>query len=731
MRLFCFQNKSYLYLIKHHSFKMAKKKYRPVPAYYGFRIYAISTLLFMFLVFPITGILLIKHAPDLQKYRTGEYSFNLPDNIRVTADTIAMAYNDPDTLEENILIPDTTFSLGDDSLAVVVRNTSQQNEPPVNQERVNEEDRMTSHFSSVSGLWIRLLFISFFLGLAFNLPFKLYLRKKRRNKKIKEGLFKYCKKFLLKTPIINAGILFITYGITSAFMLYQLLFHSDFNEITIRFYRQFFFIMVVASILNLLFVYFWQKHRVHIRYIEFFYTKEELRKRIFNLKVGKIKNRLWISSAMTTFLPLLIVLFYMLISITNVNDLLDKPLSDDQSIIIEGKYAGYFMGNSIETDRGIIYVNLFDTYIMLIGTFSGIMISFFYLLLFIRWTTRDIVYPVKELLLNMQRTGRGEMDSYGIVRTNDEIGELTEGYNDMSGRIKDYIENISRMNEANARFVPRQFLEYLGKDSIADIQLGDQIQKEMTVLFTDIRDFTSISEKMTPKENFNFLNNYLGYMEPVIRNNHGFVDKFIGDSIMALFPDNTEDAINAAIEMRIKLIEFNHIIGQFGMEPIDSGIGIHAGSLMLGIVGGEGRMEGTVISDAVNLASRLEGLTKHYGSSILITEETLIKISDPTNYNYRFLDVVKVKGKNEAVYIFEVIDGDSELIRELKNNTKKTFNKAIQLYKNKEFKDSMSEFKKVVKENPTDKSSMIYIGRCQKFIDLGFPDDWDGIERFY
>ncbi|MCK5338524.1 MAG: adenylate/guanylate cyclase domain-containing protein, partial [Bacteroidales bacterium] len=410
-----------------------------------------------------------------------------------------------------------------------------------------------------------------------------------------------------------------------------------------------FFIMTVSSLINILFVYFWQKHRVHIRYLEFFYSPVELRKRIFNLKVGKIKNRLWISSAMTTFFPVLIVIFYMVISITNVHDFLEEPPTEEQAQILIGKYESYFGDNSINSDTGIIYINMFDTYIMLIGTFSGIMISFFYLLLFIRWTTRDIVYPVRELLLNMQRTGRGEMESYSIVRTNDEIGELTEGYNEMSGRLKDYIENISLMNEANARFVPKQFLEYLGKDSIADIQLGDQVQKEMTVLFSDIRSFTSISEQMTPKENFNFLNNYLGYMEPVIRNNNGFIDKFMGDSIMALFPDNTEDAINAAIEMRIKLIEFNHIISQFGQTPIDSGIGIHTGSLMLGIVGGEGRMEGTVISDAVNLASRLEGLTKLYGSSIIITEETLIKISDPTSYHYRFLDIVKVKGKKEAV----------------------------------------------------------------------------------
>ncbi len=712
---------------------MARKKYRPVPAYYGFRIFAISTLLFMFLVFPITGILLIKHAPDLQKYRTGDYKFILPDSIGISPDTIALKYEDTSPgigSSGDSLILTTTQEEPSDTAAI---NDSLPSGDRANQghvPRINEDDRMTVHFSKVSRLWLRLLIISFFLGFAFNLPFKIYLRKRRKHKKIGSGLFKFCKKFILKTPIINVGILFVTYGVTSGFMLFQLLFNPDFNEITIRFYKQFFFIMMISSILNLMFVYFWQKHRVHIRYLEFFFTQEELRKRIFNIRVGRIRNRLWISSAMTTFLPLLIVLFYMLISITNINELLDSPITEDQSKILIGKYQGYFDSSSIDSDTGVIYVNLFDTYIMLIGTFSGIMISFFYILLFVRWTTRDIVYPVRELLVNMQRTGRGEMESYSIVRTNDEIGELTEGYNEMSGKLKDYIENISMMNEANARFVPRQFLEFLGKDSIADIQLGDQVQKEMTVLFNDIRDFTSISERMTPKENFNFLNNYLGYMEPVIRNNSGFVDKFIGDSIMALFPENTEDAINAAIEMRIKLTEFNHIISQFGQTPIDSGIGIHTGSLMLGIVGGEGRMEGTVISDAVNLASRLEGLTKLYGSSIIITEETLIKITDPTSYNYRFLDVVKVKGKKEAVYIFEIIDGDPENARRLKTKTKEDFNRAIQLYKNKDFHKALEFFLKVTDVNPGDQAARLYISRCEKFIELGFPDDWDGIERY-
>lgn len=711
---------------------MAKKKYRSTPALYGFRIYAISTMLFLFLVFPVTGILLIKHGPDLHKLRTGDYTFIMPDSITITPDTIAITYFADRLIETEVIAdtPDLVLISGSDSTGTegsAVRDPADGEDITI---ALNTDDSMTVHFSKVSKLWIRLLIISFFLGFAFNLPFKIFLRRKRKGKNIKEGLFRFCKKFILKTPMINAGILFITYGITMGYMLFILLFNPDFNEITLRFYRQFFFIMVISSILTLFLVYFWQKHRVHIRYIEFFFTTEELRKRIFNIKVGRIRNRLWISSAMTTFLPLLIVLFYMLISISNVSDILDGPPNDDQNKILIGKYEAYFSTSSLEMDKGVIYVNLFDSYIMLIGTFTGIMISFFYILLFVRWTTKDIVYPVKELLINMQRTGRGEMESYSIVRTNDEIGELTEGYNEMSSQLKDYIENISRINKANARFVPRQFLEFLGKNSIADIHLGDQVQKEMAVLFTDIRDFTSISEQMTPKENFNFLNNYLGYMEPVISNNNGFIDKFMGDSIMALFPDNTEDAINAAIEMRIKLIEFNHIISQFGQAPIGSGIGIHSGSLMLGIVGGEGRMEGTVISDAVNLASRLEGLSKVYGSSIIITEETLVKLSDPANYNYRFLDVVKVKGKMEVVYIFEIIDGDPEDIKELKIKSKDLFVQAIQHYRNKEFKTAIKEFKQVAKINPMDQAALLYIGRCQKCIDIGIPDDWDGIERF-
>jgi two-component system, sensor histidine kinase ChiS len=307
---------------------------------------------------------------------------------------------------------------------------------------------------------------------------------------------------------------------------------------------------------------------------------------------------------------------------------------------------------------------------------------------------------------------------------------MSEGYNLMTTRLREYIFKISQMNEAYSRFVPNQFLEFLGKENFVDIQLGDQVQKEMSVLFSDIRGFTELSEGLTPKENFDFINHYLGYMEPVIRRNNGFIDKFIGDSIMALFHESVDDALDAAIEMRKTLQQFNTDRVDLGQTQIDSGIGIHTGNLMLGVVGGEGRIDGTVISDAVNLASRLEGLTKIYKTSIIISEDSLIKLNNPEKYNFRFLDVARVKGKKEAVYIFEVLDGEPEEMRILKTETKNLFGKGIEAYKNREFKEAIEIFSEVIKINPLDAAAAFYINRCKNITGKQLPDDWTGIEVF-
>jgi class 3 adenylate cyclase len=211
-----------------------------------------------------------------------------------------------------------------------------------------------------------------------------------------------------------------------------------------------------------------------------------------------------------------------------------------------------------------------------------------------------------------------------------------------------------RLTEAYGRFVPHEFLDNLGKTSIIDIQLGDHVRMEMTVLFSDIRGFTTLSEKMTPEQTFAFLNTYMSYMEPIIKQHDGFIDKFIGDAIMALF-HSADQAVMAALEMLEQLREFNQQRDLSGFPPIDMGIGLNTGTLMLGIVGGANRMEGTVVSDAVNIASRIESLTKKFNSQILISESTQAALTNDERFTLSELKQVSLEGKSNLISIYQVI----------------------------------------------------------------------------
>jgi len=677
-------------------------------------------MLYFFLVFPIAGILLFKYVPDI-------YNKAKKENPNSALAKIAGQSEEKPGIIIGTPVDSNRIQLYSDSslnIALTLPGAPGKDKSKAD----NSEGR--SQMGDTMGLLIRLLLVSFLLGLAFNLPFRIYFNNKRKFKPAKPKIVQFCRKFLLRSPLINVGILFLSYGIVIIYMLVMILIKRNVDDLNREFYIQFFFITLLASVLTLMLVYFWMKHRVQIRYLEHVFSEEELKRRIFKRKPEKIRNRLLVSSAMTTFLPLIIVVFYIVLSVSAVKELEITQMSTDHEKILLGKYIALDLGIDLNTLNELFYVNAVNSLLMMVGIGTSIFIALIYIVLFVRWTTEDIVLPVTELLQSMRRTGRGELDSYSVVRTNDEIGALTEGYNEMSDRLKNYFHSLDDIHRANARFVPRQFLEFLGKENITEIHLGDQVQKEMTIMFSDIRDFTSLSETMTPKENFDFINNYLGYMEPVIRNNNGFIDKFMGDAIMALFPEKSEDALNAAIEMRIKMLEYNEIISQFGKPAIDAGIGMHTGMLMLGIIGGEGRMDGTVISDAVNLAARLEGLTKVYGSSIIITEDTLIKLNDPNHYHFRFLDIVKVKGKKEAIYIFEIMDGEPENIRILKLDTKEDYNRAMQAYKKREFKQAMALLQKIEAVNPSDKAVKIYLNRCAMYIEKGVPEMWDGVESF-
>ncbi len=271
------------------------------------------------------------------------------------------------------------------------------------------------------------------------------------------------------------------------------------------------------------------------------------------------------------------------------------------------------------------------------------------------------------------------------------------------------------------KFVPVQFIKLLNLENCDQIELGRCVEKTMTIMFSDIRGFTSLSEKMTPQDNFNFINDYLSQMEPIINKYQGFIDKYMGDGIMALFPTSANNAVQGAIAMLKQLVNSNQGWQSKGLQPIKIGIGLHTGPLMLGTVGGKNRMDGTVISDAVNLASRVEGLTKNYGTSLLITEQTYLKLADPLQYHIRVIDAVKVKGKSEVVTIYEIYDAEPPPILALKDQTRDDFEEGFVLYHWEEYQDAQPFFEKVLQINEKDQAARIYLERCQQILSMKMP----------
>lgn len=285
-------------------------------------------------------------------------------------------------------------------------------------------------------------------------------------------------------------------------------------------------------------------------------------------------------------------------------------------------------------------------------------------------------------------------------------------------------------NDVMMRFVPREFLDNLDKKSLSEVKLGDHVQRDMTVFFSDIRDFTSLSEKLTPQENFKFLNSYLKNVNPIIRKHGGFIDKYIGDAIMALFPADPGDAVQAGVDLQSAVKKYNQGRQLAGYVPIGIGIGIHRGDLILGTIGEDERMQTTVIADAVNVASRLEGLTKTYRVGLIVSSSVVDGIRPDHGFKLRALGAVKAKGKTQSVEIYECYNSDSSDLIEHKDKTKDAFAAAMLEFRKGTFLTAGKIFGKIAEMHPDDAPAAYYRDRCSLTVvhERG-PGAWDGAER--
>ena len=391
--------------------------------------------------------------------------------------------------------------------------------------------------------------------------------------------------------------------------------------------------------------------------------------------------------------------------------IINTPLSFLDVFTPAAIYSQYVVFQQLNVLLGLILC----TYVMVLAMLrrrDGATIVLLTSIVFIASVINDILYN-QQIIFTFQMVGFG---LFTFIFSQAFI--LSLKFSRAFTTVEALSEELLAYNAAYSRFVPQEFLQFLDKKSILDIRLGDQVQAEMTVLFVDIRAFTTISERMTPKENFDFLNNYLGRIGPLIRKNKGFIDKYLGDGLMALFPERAEDALQAALDIQTAINDFNKEQSQWGRPPIRVGAGIHTGRLMLGTVGEQERMDGTVISDAVNLASRIEGLTRNYGSSIVISEESLFRLDDPNRYCYRFLGKVQVKGKTEPVSVFEVFDLDPNEMRIIKQATRTEFEKGILAMHEGNFELARTLFEGIIRANPNDQASLLYIHQLDEIAKL-------------
>jgi adenylate cyclase len=274
------------------------------------------------------------------------------------------------------------------------------------------------------------------------------------------------------------------------------------------------------------------------------------------------------------------------------------------------------------------------------------------------------------------------------------------------------LDYISRFTNALGRFVPHELTRLLGKPSIIDVSLGDHIQRDMAILFSDLRSFTTLSERLTPEEAFQFLNNYLEEIGPITRAHNGYIDKYVGDAILAIFPGGADDALQAAIDMQTKVDEFNLRREEAGELGIQVGIGVHAGPLILGVIGERERMEGTVVADCVNLASRLENLCKEFGVRIVTTEECLATTKDPGRYATRRLGTLPVRGKSHRVPAYEVFDCDAPDVQARKLATRDSLAHGLECLAAGELEEATHEFRLVVEALPDDPVALDYLAQA-------------------
>ncbi len=657
-------------------------KYKKIPKYKSTRIYIVNIFLYTILV-GISALFLFSNTliktlenPDhpLYKYlKKASETFT----VELTTENITNEEKMKKLSDEFI-----TFTESEDKKLEQIDKLSKK----------YREERLKGEKKTFSIFLFNLLY-SFLIFYILNLPFKIFFRKKRKlQKKLKKHqkkypdkkidvnkyysknmpslIWNYTRKLIKKSPLINSLIFLCTSIVLHLSLAIFMGVDKQKDLFLNTSFNSFLEISIIATLLSVIFVYLWQKHNVQNKYMYYVFTPEELKYSKKLLKFDSIGTRLSLSMIITAIIPLIFIMFYYYSSISSINEL--RTLSNNEIAMLFGNYApiiksmstaigvqGDVFSKLVYNSESLYYINIVDLWKLQFVIVSLSIVILIYIISLVKWTSASVVGPINELKKNMQAVEKGDLRHKAYIISNDEIGALAHGYNKMLKGLheREQIKNL--------------FGQYLTKEVSEEIlkgrvNLGGDLYNA-SIMFADIRGFTSMSETMKPEEVVEFLNEYLNIMIEVILKHNGIIDKFLGDGILATFgiPLKTKkhalQALKAANEMNSELDKLNKQRKEKGKKAIKIGIGIHSGNVIAGNLGNEKKLEYTVIGDTVNLASRIESLTKKFKCKILLSEETY-KILEKNKQlktaskfsKFTIERKVKIRGKKEPLNLYKI-----------------------------------------------------------------------------
>ena len=344
--------------------------------------------------------------------------------------------------------------------------------------------------------------------------------------------------------------------------------------------------------------------------------------------------------------------------------------------------------------------------------------------------TMNLVRPLRRLLRGTTLVQQGALDTEVPVTSRDEVGELTAGFNSMVKELR----SKARIRETFGRYVDPRIVE--GLIDQPDRLAGTGDRREMTVLFCDMRGFTSLSEGMTPAGMVRIVNRYLALMSEPVRRNHGIIDKYIGDAIMAFWgppfspaAEHGRLACTAGLEQLAALHEFRAELPDLtgfrrGIPHIDMRIGVATGEVIVGNIGSDVSMSYTVMGDAVNFASRIEGANKAYGTRFLVNARTAELAGDVLVF--REIDQLLVEGKQEPQHVYEVLGRRGELPPPLLAMMER-FAEGLADYRGRNWQAAATAFKAALEAVPEDGPSRVFLHRVARLEAEPPPADWKGV----